>query len=101
MQCKDRARQSRLCLPGEDDGYLVSFVHNESALDHAGSELVIYDARSFSSQAVARIRMPQRVPYGFHSTWVPEAEFQQQWEASGLPGVYPTAVKRPANGKVH
>ena len=78
---------------GEDDGYLITFVHNEQARDSNGSELVIYNARSFSSQALARVAMPQRVPYGFHSTWVPEHEFQQQWQASALPGVFPTNGK--------
>ena len=78
---------------GEDDGYLITFVHNEAAVGEAGSELVIYDAKSFSSTAIARVAMPQRVPYGFHSTWVPEHEFQQQGQASGLPGVYHTNGK--------
>ena len=84
---------TQLHTTGEDDGYLITFVHNEKAHDSNGSELVIYDAKTFSSQAVARVAMPQRVPYGFHSTWVPEHEFQQQWQASGLPGVFPTNGK--------
>ena len=81
------------CRTGEDDGYLITFVHDENAHGEAGSELVIYNARTMSNQPVARVPMPQRVPYGFHSTWVPEHEFQQQGQASGLPGVYHTNGK--------
>ena len=37
--------------------------------------------------------MPQRVPYGFHSTHVSEPDFQAQLQPSGLPGLYRTAGK--------
>ncbi len=29
-------------------------------------------------QPVARVRMPRRVPYGFHSLWISEAQLQAQ-----------------------
>ncbi|CAI9093529.1 OLC1v1029041C1 [Oldenlandia corymbosa var. corymbosa] len=51
----------------EDDGWIISFVHNED--DHK-SEAYIVDAKRFSSQPVARIALPSRVPYGFHGTFV-------------------------------
>ena len=51
----------------EDDGYLISFVHDEATNQ---SECVIIDARNVSAGPVATIRMPFRVPYGFHSGWV-------------------------------
>ncbi|KAL0311967.1 UNVERIFIED_CONTAM: Carotenoid 9,10(9',10')-cleavage dioxygenase 1 [Sesamum radiatum] len=52
----------------EDDGWLVTFVHNE---DTNTSEVYIVDAKNISSEAVARIRLPCRVPYGFHGAYMP------------------------------
>jgi carotenoid cleavage dioxygenase len=36
------------------------------------SDLVILDAQDFSGPPVASVRLPQRVPMGFHGNWVPE-----------------------------
>lgn len=62
-------------LAGEDDGYLVTYVHDDGK---GGSECVIYSAKTMSSQPVARIMLPQRVPYGFHGEFVTEAELASQ-----------------------
>ncbi|MGI9003941.1 MAG: carotenoid oxygenase family protein [Pseudonocardia sp.] len=51
----------------EDDGYLVSFVTD--ARD-GRSEVEILDASDLTAGPVARVLLPQRVPVGFHSTWV-------------------------------
>ncbi len=51
----------------EDHGYIVSFVWN--AREHR-SELQVIDARDFFAGPVARVLLPQRVPNGFHATWV-------------------------------
>jgi carotenoid cleavage dioxygenase-like enzyme len=37
------------------------------------SDLVILDASDFAAPPLARIRMPRRVPYGFHGNWIPNA----------------------------
>lgn len=51
----------------EDDGYLVSFVTDE----HEGrSEVQILDAADLTAGPVGRVLLPQRVPVGFHATWV-------------------------------
>ena len=34
------------------------------------SELVVLDARDVAAGPLARVALPQRVPYGFHATWV-------------------------------
>ncbi|MBM3504863.1 MAG: 9-cis-epoxycarotenoid dioxygenase [Alphaproteobacteria bacterium] len=51
----------------EDDGYVVSFVYDADA---DRSEAVVIDAQDFTKPPVARIELPQRVPLGFHATWV-------------------------------
>ncbi len=56
----------RLGATEEDDGWLVSFV---TAPD-GRSEVQVVDARDFDKPPVARLPLPQRVPAGFHSTWV-------------------------------
>ena len=35
------------------------------------TELVILDARNFEGSPQAAIRIPQRIPPGFHGNWVP------------------------------
>jgi carotenoid cleavage dioxygenase len=54
---------------GEDEGFVLAFVHDPG---RDGSDLVILDAGSFSGPPVARVRLPQRVPFGFHGAWVPD-----------------------------
>ncbi len=54
---------------GELDGWLVNFVTD---LETERSELVIVDAADMEGEPVARVRLPQRVPFGFHGNWVPD-----------------------------
>ena len=70
---------------GEDAGFLVTYVHDESPAakkaspDGKGlSELVVYDAKSMSASPVTRIPLPSRVPYGFHVHHMSEAEVRAQ-----------------------
>jgi carotenoid cleavage dioxygenase-like enzyme len=51
----------------EDDGYLVGFVWDDTK---QASFVCIFDAKDITRGPLARIRMPQRVPHGFHATWV-------------------------------
>jgi carotenoid cleavage dioxygenase len=53
----------------EDDGWLVTFVHDGN--DNS-AEFVVIDAQDFSRGYVARVKLPQRVPFGFHGNWVPD-----------------------------
>ena len=52
---------------GEDEGYTMGFVY-DSAND--SSDLVILDATNMAADPVARIHLPQRVPFGFHGSWI-------------------------------
>jgi len=54
----------------EDDGWLLSFV-TDRATDT--TDLVVLDARDVAGDEVARVRIPRRVPLGFHANWFPEA----------------------------
>lgn len=62
----------------EDDGWLLTFVHDENRNQ---SELLVVDAQQMTNDPVARVIMPQRVPYGFHATWVSQAELQATTKA--------------------
>jgi carotenoid cleavage dioxygenase len=52
---------------GEDDGWVLAFVHDEA---EGRSELVVVDARDFTAPPRARVLLPQRVPYGLHGVWL-------------------------------
>ena len=51
----------------EDDGWLITFVND---LREGRSELVVLDARAVSEGPVARMKLPRRVPFGFHAEWL-------------------------------
>jgi carotenoid cleavage dioxygenase len=54
----------------EDEGWLLAFVY-DAARD--GSDLVILDAADVTAKPVASVPLPQRVPFGFHGSWLPES----------------------------
>jgi len=58
----------------EDDGYVITLVTDSKDWS---SWCLVFDARDIERGPVARVRMPQRVPYGFHATWVRDKEL---WE---------------------
>jgi carotenoid cleavage dioxygenase len=60
---------------GEDDGYVLTYVYDAG---RDGSDLVILDAGNFAASPVATIVLPQRVPYGFHGSWVADAELTRE-----------------------
>ncbi|MCJ1392915.1 hypothetical protein MMC18_005787 [Xylographa bjoerkii] len=68
----------------EDDGWLVSYVFDESQLGSDGecrpdakSELWIIDAKNMTD-IVAKVQLPQRVPYGLHGSWFSEDDIRNQ-----------------------
>ena len=50
----------------EDAGWLMTYVHD---LSSGTTEFVIIDAEDFGRGYVARVLLPQRVPFGFHGNW--------------------------------
>jgi carotenoid cleavage dioxygenase-like enzyme len=52
----------------ELDGYYLTFA---TSADAQRSWLLVWDATTFPSEPVARVRTPQRVPHGLHGNWFP------------------------------
>jgi carotenoid cleavage dioxygenase-like enzyme len=67
--CGEPVFVPRANAAAEDDGYLLSFVHDPR---NDKSELVIFDAANITDDPVASIHLNSRVPAGFHGTWIPE-----------------------------
>ncbi len=55
----------------EDEGWIMSYVYDA---ERNLSDVVILDAQDFSGEPVATIRLPVRVPFGFHGGWAPDAD---------------------------
>ncbi|CAA0838277.1 Probable carotenoid cleavage dioxygenase 4-chloroplastic [Striga hermonthica] len=58
----------------EDDGYLVTYMHDENIKE---SKFLVMDAKSPTLDIVAAVRLPQRVPNGFHGVFVPENDLMK------------------------
>lgn len=84
----------------EDDGWLLSYVFDEAQLDSTGecpmsakSEMWIIDAKNMND-VVAKVYLPQRVPYGLHGNWFSEEQMQNQRPIERL------RTLPPAHGKI-
>jgi len=53
---------------GEDEGWVLSLVYDAG---RDASDLVVLDASRFDAPPVATVPLPQRVPFGFHGSWLP------------------------------
>ncbi|KAL1833221.1 hypothetical protein ACET3Z_002872 [Daucus carota] len=65
--CSGAAFVSRNKGCEEDDGWIVTYAHNENT---NVSQVYIIDAKKFSEKPVAKITLPSRVPYGFHGAFM-------------------------------
>lgn len=54
----------------EGDGWLLTLAWRGA---DRRSDLLVLDTQDVAAGPVATIRLPDRVPHGFHGTWVPEA----------------------------
>ena len=50
----------------ENDGWLMCTVHDRAT---GATDLAIIDATEVSKGPIARVHMPQRLPFGFHAQW--------------------------------
>ncbi|CAK7327698.1 unnamed protein product [Dovyalis caffra] len=57
----------------EDDGYILAFVHDEKEWK---SELQIVNAMNLKLEAT--VKLPSRVPYGFHGTFIGAKDLEKQ-----------------------
>lgn len=64
----------RIGARGEDDGYAITFVTDIASGE---SEALVIDARNFAAPPLARVKIPQRVPSGFHGVWAPGGDIRQ------------------------
>ena len=78
---------------GDDDGWLVTYVFDESQLDSSGeclpdakSELWIIDAKDMKT-VVARVYLTQRVPYGLHGGFFSEKQVKSQRPIETIRGI--------------
>jgi carotenoid cleavage dioxygenase len=58
----------RLGASAEDDGYLTTIMTHEAELR---SECWVFAAQQIADGPIARVRLPSRVPTGFHAKWLP------------------------------
>lgn len=63
-------------LDDEDDGYLVSFVTRRDG--KGASDLCVWNAKTMDEKPIAVVKLPARVPLGFHALFVSEAELNTQ-----------------------
>ncbi|KAJ4954931.1 hypothetical protein NE237_011714 [Protea cynaroides] len=63
-----------MAATAEDDGYVVTYVHDEKTGE---SRFLVMDAKSPSLEIVAAVKLPRRVPYGFHGLFVKESDLQK------------------------
>ena len=68
------ARDPENSAAEEDDGYLVTYVHDENAQE---SKFLVMDAKSSTLDIVAAVKLPQRVPGGFHGLFLSELELHK------------------------
>ncbi|KAL9400184.1 hypothetical protein Peur_009145 [Populus x canadensis] len=65
----------------EDDGWIITFVHDE---DTNTSKVYIIDTKNFTSEPVAKITLPYRVPYGFHGAFMPIPSHNELYNTSHI-----------------
>jgi len=51
----------------EDEGWILDMIYDAT---RDGTDLVILDARDLAAGPLATVRMPQRVPFGFHGAFI-------------------------------
>jgi carotenoid cleavage dioxygenase-like enzyme len=57
----------------DDEGWVLTVAYDAS---RDASDLYVLDASSMTAKPEAVIHLPQRVPFGFHGSWVPAARYR-------------------------
>lgn len=58
----------------EDDGYVITIVTDS---EDWRSACLVFDATDIAQGPIARVALPQRIPFGFHATWAGDSLFAQ------------------------
>ncbi|KAL7111486.1 hypothetical protein ACP275_05G091200 [Erythranthe tilingii] len=58
----------------EDDGYLVAFITDEN---NGESKFVVMDAKSATLDIIAAVKLPCRIPSGFHGLFITEGDLNK------------------------
>lgn len=66
----------------EDEGWVLATVYDA---DSDTSDLVVLDAAHVTDDPVATVRLPQRVPFGFHGSWVAGSRSSAEGGRSAMP----------------
>ncbi|GAA2492774.1 carotenoid oxygenase family protein [Terrabacter carboxydivorans] len=69
----ETAMAPRVGSTGEDDGYLVTLTTD---MNDDASYCVVLDAARVADGPVCKLRLPERISSGTHSTWAPGAELR-------------------------
>uniref|UniRef100_A0A6T5T6P3 GST N-terminal domain-containing protein n=1 Tax=Ostreococcus mediterraneus TaxID=1486918 RepID=A0A6T5T6P3_9CHLO len=72
----------------EDDGWLVMYIHDENGPDLGTSYCAIFDARNIMAGPLAKIAVPERVPYGAHALWMPLSNSTEATLSSSAANTY-------------
>lgn len=54
----------------EGDGFILTVVHRASG---NRSDLAVFEAQDIAAGPIALVKVPRRVPFGFHGNWMPSA----------------------------
>ena len=67
--CQEPVFVPRCSDSDEDDGWILSYVHDD---DRNAADVVILHSQDFLGEPVATVQLPARVPFGFHGNWAPD-----------------------------
>ena len=70
------AREPNNPAAEEDDGYLVAYFHYGRSEE---SKFVVMDAKSPTLEIIASVKLPQRMPMGFHGLFMSETDLQTNY----------------------
>lgn len=80
----ETAMAPRVGGSGEDDGYLVTLTTDMNA---DRSECLVFDAARLTDGPIARVRLPERISSGTHSTWAPGSSLPGWQQGDGTSGL--------------
>ncbi|KAL7142163.1 hypothetical protein ABFS83_08G105300 [Erythranthe nasuta] len=58
----------------EDDGYLITYLHDEN---NGESKFLVMDAKSDALDVIFAVKLPRRIPFGFHGLFVSETDLEK------------------------